>query len=149
MRQYQPVGDDLSDSSSDGLTFTSILLAVLKRPWIIVSSLLIIIVPIVFYLMSISTVFKSSSTVMVSVRGSSFLDAVSLVEGGQSDAKSENYYTSILESRAYKLEVVEEIVDLNPQMPKDSVERAARNIGYYSNRREPGFIQIYANSQSK
>ena len=139
-----------SDYESDGITFMSVLLAVIKRPWIIVSSILIVITPLLFYLLSISTVYKSSSTVMVSVRGSSFLDAVSLVEGGSSDAKSENYYTSILESRAYLDDVAEQIVLLNPDMPEDSIARAARGgVGYYSNRREPGFIQIYANSQSK
>ncbi|MBC8465972.1 polysaccharide biosynthesis tyrosine autokinase [bacterium] len=150
MRQYQMPGEDASGFSPDGITFMSVLLAVIKRPWIIVSSILIVIVPLLFYLLSISTVYKSSATVMVSVRESSFLDAVSLVEGGRSDAKSENYYTSILESRAYRDDVAKQIIILNPDMPKDSIASASRNgIGYYSNRRKPGFIQIYANSRSK
>jgi len=87
---------------------------------------------------------------MVSVRGSSFLDAVSLVEGGSSDAKSENYYTSILKSRAYRDDVAEQIIILYPDMPKDSITRTVTNsIGFSSNRREAGFIQIYATSESK
>jgi len=142
--------EDATNYASDGITFMSVFLTVLKRPWILVSSILIITVPLLFYLMSISTVYSSSSTVMVSVRGSSFLDAVSLVEGGSSDAKSENYYTSILKSRAYRDDVAEQIIILYPDMPKDSITRTVTNsIGFSSNRREAGFIQIYATSESK
>jgi capsular exopolysaccharide synthesis family protein len=149
MRQHQLPIEDLSDGAANAITFMSVFLAILKRPWIIVSSLLIIIVPLVFYLMSISTVYSSSSTVMVSVRGSSFLDAVSLVEGASSDAKSEKYYTSILDSRAFREDVAEQIVISYPDMPSDSVDRIVRSsIGFAANRREPGFLSIYATSQS-
>lgn len=141
----EPVG-----LSSDAITLMSIFLAVLKRPWIIFVSLIIILSPLLYYLLNIKTVFRSTSTVMVSVRESSFLDAVSLVEGTRSDVKSEKYYTSILDSRAYRDEVAELILSLYPNMPQDSTSRIVRaDIGYDINPREPGFIKIYANSQSK
>jgi len=149
MRQHQLPIEDLSDGTANAITFMSVFLAVLKQPWIIVSSLLIIIVPLVFYLMSISTVYSSSSTVMISVRESSFLDAVSLVEGGRSNSKSEKYYTSILDSRAFREDIEDQIAISYPDMPSDSVKKIVRySIGYVANRREPGFLSIYATSQS-
>ncbi len=142
--------EPIAGTSSDTMTIMSVLLSVLKRPWIIFLSLIIILAPLLYYLVNISTVYRSSSTVMVSVRESSFLDAVSLVEGTRSDVKSEKYYTSILDSRAYRDDVRNQIAGLHPEMPIDSLSRlVAVNIGYDRNPREPGFIEIYANSQSK
>ncbi len=142
--------EDPSGVSSDAITFMSMFLAVLKRPWILGLSFLIVLVPLSYYLLNISTVYKSSSIVMVSIGGTSFLDAVSLVEGPRSDVKSEKYYTSILDSRAYRDDVLEHIISSNPHMPRDSVSIIVRdNIEYSINRREPGFIEIYATSQSK
>ncbi len=137
-------------ASSDTITLMSAFLAVLKRPWILLLSLLIVLVPLSYYLFTKSTVYKSSSTVMVSIKESSFLDAVSLVEGSRSDVKSAKYYTSILDSRAYRDDVAEYIVNLYPDLPRDSVVSIVRSdIGYKVNRSEPGFIEIYATSQSK
>lgn len=137
-------------ATADSITIMSVFLAVLKRPWIILVSLLIVIGPLSYYLLNISTVYQSTSTVMISVRESSFLDAVSLVEGRRPDVKSEKYYTSILDSWAYRDDVVDQIIGLNPHMPRDSVESIVRSsIGYSISRREPGFMNVFATSQSK
>jgi len=115
-----------------------------------VLSLLIVIVPLLFYLQSIRTVYKSSANVMISVRESTLLDAVSLVEGTGSDVKSVDYYTSILESSAFHDSVAKHIIRLYPHLQRDSVARVARkSTSYSTNRRKPGFIQIYATSESK
>jgi capsular exopolysaccharide synthesis family protein len=149
-RQQLLPGEDAFGATQDGITFMSVFLAVIKRPWIILTSLLIIITPLVFYLMSISTVYSSSSTVMVSIRESSFLDAVSMVGGTRSDVKPQKYYTSILDSRIFREGVAKQISILYSQMPKDSILRISKaDIGYAVNRREPGFLTIYSTSQSK
>lgn len=150
LRQNQSHFEDSTDVSSDAITLMSIFLAVLKRPWILLLSLVIVLIPLLYYLMNISTVYESSAVVMVSVRETSFLNAISLVEGSRSDVKTEKYYTSILDSRAFRDDVVDHIINLNPSMPKDSVGAIVRSqLGYRTNRREPGFIDIFANSQSK
>lgn len=150
IRQKRFSVEEPDSASSDSITFMSAFLAVLKRPWIMVLSLLIVIVPLLFYLQSIRTVYKSSANVMISVRESTLLDAVSLVEGTGSDVKSVDYYTSILESSAFHDSVAKHIIRLYPHLQRDSVARVARkSTSYSTNRRKPGFIQIYATSESK
>ncbi len=141
--------DESDVGSSDAITVMSVFLSVLKRPWILIVSFLVVLAPLMFYLMNVSTIYKSSATVMVSVRGSSIMDAVSVVEGTSSNSKSEKYYTSILDSRAFRDDVADVIVSKLPDLPTDSLRSVVRrSIGYEVNRREPGFIDIYATSQS-
>lgn len=137
------------EGSSDAISLMSIFLSVLKRPWILIISSLVVLAPLMFYLMNVSTIYKSSASVMVSVRGSSIMDAVSLVEGASSNSKSEKYYTSILDSRVFRDDVADVIVSKFPNLPSDSLRhRIRRDIGYEVNRREPGFIDMYAISES-
>ncbi len=142
--------EEAQSAATDAITLMSVFLSILKRPWILIVSLIVVLAPLFFYLSNISTSYQSSSTVMVSVSGSSFLDAVSLVEGRRNDVKSEKYYTSILDSRAYRDDIAQTILSSNPHMLHDSVSYFVKNnIGYQTNRREPGFIVVFASSQSK
>lgn len=139
----------LSDSE-ETVTLMSILLAVLKRPWLLMGSLSIALVFLIYYYLNLGTVYESSSTVMVSVRESSFLSAVSLVEGSNSIVKSERYYTSILDSRAYKKDVTDRIIAMYPDLPRDSIASVVGTyVGYDINRRAPGFIMIKGASESR
>ena len=142
--------DDIGGTDPNAVTVMSVVFAVLKRPWILLLSFLFVIIPLSFYLLNISTVYKSSATVMISVRESSFLDEISIVEGIRPDVKSVKYYSSILDSRIYREDVAAQIYSSHPHMPKDSVGSIiGRGIGYATKAREPGFITIYAISESK
>ena len=150
IRQPQGPIEDASDFSSGSITFMSVFMAVLKRPWIVFLSLLIVLVPLSFYLLNLSTVYKSFASVMISIREASFFDPVSIVGGTRSDVKPSRYYTSIIASRAFRDEVAQQINSLNPQMPTDSIANIVNSsIGYSISRNESGFMEIYATSQSK
>ncbi len=140
--------DSTYDISADSISLSTILLSVLKRPWILLVSLIVVLTPLSYYLINMSTVYSSNAVVMVSIKGTSFLDAVSMVEGANASAKSEKYYTSILDSKAYKNDVSGQIIDMYPHLDADSLLRAIV-IGYTTNRNSPGFIEIYTRSQSK
>ena len=138
--------DDQLEYSGRGVTPMMVLLAVLKRPLIVIISLLVILIPLIYYLLSIVPLFRSSATVMVSVKGVSFLDAVSVVESSGKNAKTQKYYTSILDSREYRDDIVNQIIATYPEMPPDSVARIV-NVEYKENPREEGFLTISAISE--
>lgn len=142
--------DGMEYGSSDAITLMSITLAVLKRPWILLISLMFVLVPLTIYLLNINTVYKSQATVMVSVRESSFVDFKSMVQGVSPDVKSQKYYTSILKSSIYRDDVAEKIYSANPHMPSDSVAAIVNwGIGFATKTSEPGFITLYAKSESR
>ena len=141
---------DLDDNSPNSITIMSITLAVLKLPWILLISLMLVLIPLAIYLLNINTVYRSEATVMVSVRESNIVDFRSMVQGVRPDVKSEKYYTSILKSSIYRDEVVEKIFNANPHMPKDSVAAIVKlAIGFTTKTTEPGFITLYAKSESR
>jgi len=144
--QYEEAGY----ASPNAITMMSITLAVLKRPWILLVSLLFVLIPLSIYLLNISTVYKSSAAVMVSVRNSSGLDIGSIIGGRSADVKPEKYYTSILQSKAYRDDVVESIFLMFPHMPRDSVASIVNwGIGYATKTSARGFITLSAKSESK
>lgn len=146
------VEDVSSGVGINGNTFTFVVFSILKRPWILILSLLVVSVPLWFYLSNINTIYRSQALIMVSVRGSSVLDAMSLVADARyrQNIKTENYYTSILESWAYKDEIAKAILQGHPEMPPDSVKRIVnQSIRYTKNPSEEGFLVIYANSLDK
>ena len=144
--QYEEAGV----ASSNAITIMSLTLAVLKRPWILLVSLLFIIIPLSIYLLNISTVYRSSASVMVAIRESSFLDPGSIVGGLRANVKPEKYYTSILDSRVYRDDVTESIYQRYPHMPRDSVATFVNwGIGYAAKATTRGFITIFAKSESQ
>ena len=136
------------DSFSRELTFMNVFLAVLKRPFIVFISMLVVLVPLIYYLLNMVPSYKSSATVMISVKGVSFLDAVSVVESSNRNSKTQKYYTSILDSREYKDDIINKVLATYPWMPKDSVEGIIA-VNYKENPREEGFLTISAISQKR
>ena len=57
--------DDQLDYSGRSITLMTVLLAVLKRPWIVFISLLVVLLPLLYYLLSMVPLYRSSATVMV------------------------------------------------------------------------------------
>ena len=149
--------DDLHDQTSDQLeysgqniTIMSVLLAVLKRPYIVFISLFVILIPLIYYLSGIVPMYMSSATMMVSVKGVSFLDAVSIVETSRKSLKTQKYYTSILDSREFREDIVMNVLSSYPEMREDSVDGIVkRDVKYVENPREEGFLTINAISQHK
>ncbi|MDP8227891.1 MAG: polysaccharide biosynthesis tyrosine autokinase, partial [Candidatus Electryoneaceae bacterium] len=132
--------------------FQTFFFAVLKRPWIIIVCLVLILGPLGWYLKNTVPTYRSSSVVMASVkRGSNFADVMSIVGGAQSNTKESKYYTSILESASYYESVVEQIIATYPDMPPDSLARiiySGNNLDFNYDRRNEGFLEIYALSES-
>ena len=136
--------------SGQNITFMSILLAVLKRPYIVVISMFVILAPLIYYLTTIVPMYMSSATMMVSVKGVSFLDVVSIVGNSDKSSKTQKYYTSILDSREYRDDIVNHVLSSNPTMSRDSIEHIVKyNVKYLENPREEGFLTITAISQQK
>lgn len=130
------------------ITMSSILLSVLKRPWVVLFSLLVILIPLAYYLMNMIPEYESKASVMVSIKGVSFLDAVSVVGSSGSPNRTQKYYTSILDSREYKDDIIQQVMASYPTIPADSMEDVVR-IEYKENPREEGFLTISAISQDK
>ena len=141
-------GAEPFQTSYKNINLMSIMLAILKRPWFIFLSLLIVMMPLIYYVLTIVPVYKSSSTVMVQVKGVSFLSSISLDGHSTSSARTMKYYTSILDSRAFRNAVEEYIFRHANYMPEDSLREVFANSfnRYTTNPREIGFLTIYANS---
>jgi len=141
-------GDGLATVS--GITPMTVFLAVLKRPWILILMLLMIMVPLIGYIYTIVPVYISSAMVMVSnTSGRSFLEEVAGMGDYFTEERSDRYYTSILDSRAFYDQVTWRFLQLNPDLPGDSVQSMVRGgISYAKNPREEGFLTLSARSQS-
>ncbi len=153
-RDYSEIEDileqhtEMMEYSKRSITFLSVLLAVLKRFWIVIISLAIVLIPLIYYLLNMVPIYKSSSVVMVAIKGVSFLDAVSVVGSSSKPAKTQRYYTSILDSREYRDDIIEQVLATYPEMSRDSLVKAL-TISYDENPREKGFITINAYSQNR
>ena len=148
--ELQGQTNDHLEYSGQPITIMSIILAVLKRPSIVFISMFTILAPVIYYLANIVPMYMSSSTMMLSVKGVSFLDVVSIVDQPGKSTKTQNYYTSILDSREYRENVVNHVLSSYPAMSRDSVENVIKYyVKYEENPREEGFLKIIAISQHK
>ena len=140
-----------AEPSFKKINFMTILLAVLKRPWIMFISLLIVMVPMIYYLSTIIPFYRSKGTVMISVRGGSILDELSLERqyNPYSYGKTVKYYTSILDSRAFKRVVANFTKEYRSQMGDDSTKRIISTVSYSKGALEDGFLSIYATSDNR
>ena len=142
--------DDGADSTTTGITPLYVLLAVLKRPWIVAVFLFLILLPLIYYISKLVPIYRSSALVMISVKGVGFPDAINFANRSGSEIRTQKYYSSILESRAFKddvVQVVRQIIWKNINV--DSLAATARSsIGFINNVREEEFITVYSQSRS-
>jgi len=128
------------------LTFLTVLLAVLKRPWIILITTVTIMLPLIYYVFSLVPMYKSTTTVMVAIKGGSLLAEVSLGTRTDSNQRSMKYYTSLLDSRVFLKSISDYTFENYPSLPKDSLTNLylKSRIDYLTNPREEGFISVFA-----
>lgn len=126
-----------------------ILLAVLKRPWFIALSILIIFVPALFFIFSRPPLYRSRAIVSVKLGESSKITPLSSTEMAiESVGASEHYYLSILESRSFRNDVAHRLQERFPHLSLDSLQRMVkgRAITFERKLRAPGFIYLSAHS---
>lgn len=150
---YNSDGPDdgmILDSSLKRLTFLSIILAVLKRPWILLLAVVVIMSPLIYYIVSMVPVYNSSTTVMVSIKGGSLLSEISLGNQNRANTRTMMYYTSILDSRVFDKAVHDYALLYDKSISADSMKSllAKSEINYQTNPREEGFIKIFARSEN-
>lgn len=129
------------------ITAVTVLLSVLKRPWILIITLLVVTVPLILHLSSLVPNYMASARVMVALTGRTFLDEVAGMGSYYSyyESRSPKYYTSVLESRAFFEAVTQEMQASHPEMSPDSIRRVVKaSIKYDTDRNEPGFLTIRA-----
>ena len=145
------IGEEATPTFSKSITPMTILLSILKRPWIIGLTLLLIMVPVGYYISTAEPSFYSSAVVIVSIRGVSFMDMLYSPENqGKYSYKTESYYTSILNSVAFEDDIVDHILILYPSIPRDSLRNVVRgSVGFKKDVKAEGFITINAYSKNR
>ncbi len=128
----------------------SVFFAIIKRPWIIMLSVLIVMIPVTYVLFSKVPIYTASSKVMVSVEGLSAAPefSVGTPVPYYSRGKTQAYYTNLLHSREYRKRVRERLLEKFPELPADTLITTVRDIRHSINPREEEFITIIASSPS-
>jgi len=133
-------GVEISPMAAMGMAF-------LKRPWIAILTLFVVTIPAVFYIYSNPPKFQSSavvSTIRPSfARSMGFLASSPELSTGDED----NFYTSILESYAYRDLVYQRFLEARPDLvtASDSVRGLVElGLSYYRKPRVAGFLVITA-----
>lgn len=148
----QPLGgapQDGDKQEQQHFNLQQLLYANLKRPWILVLTMLVILIPAAIMLMKMTRLYKSQATVMTSaIQNTGNLTAIM---GGRGEpAKPMHYYTSILSSSDFRESIGEGVADRLPDVPDDGVYRPAMGaFSYSSDNRRPGIFQLTAISPNE
>ena len=137
-----------SSSLKKEINFIFVLLALLKRPWVLLLTFAIVMIPLLYYLFSQVPTYRSSANVMVAVSGTSIIDELVASGGNRNNAKSVAYYTSILESREYKKAILQNILQSYPHISPDSASKLIR-IEFERAAKSEGFITLFATSVNR
>jgi len=131
--------------SSEQSPLTTAMLAVLKRPWIVIIIIVLITVPAVLYLFSQPLKYQSQSVVSTArptTMGVLGLDPFA-------NDRDEFYFLSILESNAFYDRIAKDILESIPALEPDSIRVLVRNSVSYTKRpRAVGFFAISATANS-
>lgn len=128
-----------------------VLLAFLKRPWILLLSMVAVTIPATLYLFTLPLMYQSQavvSTPQISMGSSMGLDPIL---GQNSKGRDENYFISILESNAYKDKITQRILSARPELQSssDSIKYLVKkNLNYAKKSRIGGFFAIIATARS-
>ncbi len=130
---------------------TELLLSFLKRPWILLLSMIVITIPATFYLFNRPAVFTAQA--IVSTPQASYGSSMGLdpILGQGTKGRDENYFISILESNAYKNRITQRILIVHPELQEsaDSVKALViASVSYAKKSRAGGFFVIIASAKS-
>jgi capsular exopolysaccharide synthesis family protein len=142
-----PDGRPTYRATSQETPMTAMILALLKRPWITVVCLFVIVIPALFYFYSLRPLYSSSSFITtIQPPTPSDMGALNL----QPLVKPEDddlFYAAILESNTFYQNVTERLIKRQPELASspDSVYNLVRNYVSYSRKaRTTGFLVISA-----
>ncbi|MCF7811137.1 polysaccharide biosynthesis tyrosine autokinase [bacterium] len=146
--------DEVMSTGDSGISTRSIflpmLLAILKRPWLSIGAIFLVMIPIVFYLYSQVPRYKSTSIVSVSNdMGERSLISKTGIDPTRSWNDSEEFYLYILDSYSYNDHIVKNVLEAYPHLPPDSISTIVRrDISHRQKARSSTFIYIEAESES-
>lgn len=135
--------------TQEGGGWMSVLLAVLKRPWFIVITFLIIFVPALFFIFSRPPIYRSTAIMSLKIIESGKIPSLVSPEMAlESSGENENYYLSILESKSYRKDIVNRLKERFPHLSLDSLKSlvSGKAISFERKVRAPGFIYLSATS---
>ncbi len=128
--------------------FLPIILAILKRPWLSIGSIFLVMIPIIFFLYS--QVPRYSSVAIVSIATDNIPGLISSVG---TDAlrrwSGEELYFYLLDSYAYRADIQRRVREAYPHLPADSIEKVVRqDVTYKRKARTNSFLDLKAESNS-
>ncbi len=128
--------------------FLPIILAILKRPWLSIGSVFLVMIPIIFYLYS--QVPRYSSVSIVSFGTDNLPVLISPIGNNALQQWSgDELYFYLLDSYDYRADIEKRVLEEYPYLPADSIKTVVqRDITYIRKRTTSSFININAESES-
>ncbi|NQT34033.1 polysaccharide biosynthesis tyrosine autokinase [bacterium] len=127
--------------------FLPLLLSILKRPWLSIGSIFLVMIPVVFFLYSQVPRFRSTAIVSIASNNNK-----SIISSDQMIAFSEGadeFYFYILDSYAFRNAILKSVLQTYPHLPADSVSLIIRRDITRSQRsRASSFMYIKTESES-
>ncbi|MFN3821917.1 MAG: hypothetical protein ACK4OO_06245, partial [bacterium] len=126
-----------------------VLMAVLKRPWTVILSLLIIFIPALFFIFSRPPLYRSSAILSMRLSDQNRLSFLPTELPLESSGEAEQYYISILESHSYRQDITRRLGEEFPYLDRDSINQLVSGgaLKYERRPRAPGFVNLYATAR--
>ncbi len=153
MQSFEP--EDFVNNSSDGsgsqiettlpLFMLSLFFAVIKRPWIIMMVILLVLIPLTFVLFSRVPLYQSSAKLMISTVDFGMYQNPGTIISGMyysPTIKSRQYYETIGNSFEFKRNVRTRLTREFPNLDPDTIGAVVGAIQLTGNPREREFIMI-------
>jgi polysaccharide biosynthesis transport protein len=133
------------ENTGRSISFKSIMFAILKRPFILLATVVLIMAPAIYISLSATRMYMSRAVVMVPVQETT-LAITSVMGGGNDPTKPEHYYTSILQSTNYRTAVGIEVAERMPELGPPPNKHAMSAVGFSRDPRQPGLFTLSAMS---
>lgn len=146
---YEEVVTNRESRTSTQTFLLPVVLSLLKRPWLSIGSIFLVMIPIVFYLYSQVPRYKSVAIVSLTVSDSerSLMSKAGIEPIGQ-EGVSEEFYLYILESYAFRDHLSKRVLEAYPHLPPDSVIQIIRD-DVSDRRKSSGSSFLYLNAVSE
>lgn len=144
-----PESREISGYEKGPISFQAILGATLKRPWVVITTILLVLVPVIYYIYNQTNFYESSAYISLplSKGGVAARTAESYLFSEGADV--EEYFLSLLDSRDYKDDIAENLLTQVQDVHLDSLKRIVREGFSFSKKpRTTGFVNISGKSES-
>ena len=127
--------------------FLPLVLSILKRPWLSIGSIFLVMIPVVFYLYSQVPRFRS--TAIVSISGNNSKSIISPNRTVTFSEGADEFYFYILDSYAFQDAILRSVLEKYPHLPADSISVIIRrDISHNQRTRSSSFMYISTESES-